>query len=95
LRRSVGLFAQNWDVLFTQTAQLGKRAGIPDGVINIVTTQKNVNDVAKEMCENNSVRKVTFTGSTAVAKLLYKMAASTLKKYAPLWSFYDIYGRRL
>ncbi|KAH9999912.1 succinic semialdehyde dehydrogenase [Russula vinacea] len=60
--------------------ELGKRAGIPDGVINIVTTQKNVNDVAKEMCENHSVKKVTFTGSTAVAKLLYKMAASTIKK---------------
>jgi len=64
----------------TPTVQLGKRAGIPDGVINIVTTQKNVSEVAKEMCENRSVRKVTFTGSTAVAKLLYGMAASTIKK---------------
>ena len=72
--------------LFTQSAQIGKRAGIPDGVINIVTTQKNVNDVGKEMCENNSVKKVTFTGSTAVAKLLYKMSASTIKKYALVWS---------
>jgi hypothetical protein len=70
----------------TQTAQLGRRAGIPDGVINIITTQKNINDVAKEMCENPSVKKVSFTGSTAVAKLLYKMAASTIKKYALLWS---------
>ncbi|KAI0005049.1 succinate semialdehyde dehydrogenase [Russula compacta] len=61
-------------------AELGRRAGIPDGVINIVTTQKNVSDVAKELCENNSVKKVTFTGSTTVAKLLYRMAASTIKK---------------
>lgn len=38
------------------------------------------------MCENPSVKKVTFTGSTAVAKLLYKMAASTIKKYALMWS---------
>jgi succinate-semialdehyde dehydrogenase/glutarate-semialdehyde dehydrogenase len=76
----VDLFTWNWDIPFTQAAQIGKRAGIPDGVINIVTTQKNVNDVAKEMCENSSVKKVTFTGSTAVAKLLYKMAASTIKK---------------
>jgi succinate-semialdehyde dehydrogenase / glutarate-semialdehyde dehydrogenase len=53
-------------------------------VINIVTTQKNVSEVAKEMCENRSVKKVTFTGSTAVAKLLYGMAASTIKKYAHL-----------
>ncbi|KAI0307131.1 Aldehyde/histidinol dehydrogenase [Multifurca ochricompacta] len=61
-------------------AELGRRAGIPDGVINVVTTQKNVNDVAKEMCESKTVKKVTFTGSTPVAKLLYKMAASTIKK---------------
>ncbi|KAI0068661.1 succinic semialdehyde dehydrogenase [Artomyces pyxidatus] len=60
--------------------ELAKRAGVPDGVINIVTTQKNVNEVAKEMCENQTVRKISFTGSTPVAKILYKMAASTIKK---------------
>lgn len=32
------------------------------------------------------MKKVTFTGSTAVAKLLYKMSASTIKKYALVWS---------
>ncbi|KAF8165723.1 succinate-semialdehyde dehydrogenase [Crassisporium funariophilum] len=61
-------------------AELGRRAGIPDGVINIVTTQKNVVEVGKEMCENKIVKKVSFTGSTPVAKLLYGMAATTLKK---------------
>jgi succinate-semialdehyde dehydrogenase/glutarate-semialdehyde dehydrogenase len=61
-------------------AELGRRAGVPDGVINIVTTQKNVLEVGKEMCENKIVKKVTFTGSTPVAKMLYKMAAGTLKK---------------
>ncbi|KAK7017919.1 hypothetical protein VNI00_018510 [Paramarasmius palmivorus] len=61
-------------------AELGIRAGIPDGVINLVTTQKNVMEVGKEMCESKIVRKVTFTGSTPVAKLLTGMAASTLKK---------------
>ncbi|KAI0268223.1 succinic semialdehyde dehydrogenase [Gloeopeniophorella convolvens] len=61
-------------------AELGRRAGIPDGVINIVTTQKNVNEVAKEMCESKTIKKVSFTGSTPVAKSLYKMAASTIKK---------------
>ena len=69
------------DTPFTAIVQLGRRAGIPDGVINIVTTQKNVSEVGKEMCENNSVKKVTFTGSTPVAKLLYGMAASNIKKY--------------
>ena len=36
------------------------------------------------MCENKIVKKVSFTGSTLVAKLLYKMAASTLKKFVLL-----------
>ncbi|THH16921.1 hypothetical protein EW146_g3794 [Bondarzewia mesenterica] len=60
--------------------ELAKRAGVPDGVINVVTTQKNVSEVAKELCENKIVKKVSFTGSTPVAKLLYGMASSTLKK---------------
>ncbi|KAI0316114.1 succinate-semialdehyde dehydrogenase [Amylostereum chailletii] len=60
--------------------ELARRAGVPDGVINVVTTQKNVAEVAKEMCENKTVKKVSFTGSTPVAKLLSKMASSTLKK---------------
>ncbi|KAG6856040.1 hypothetical protein H0H87_008144 [Tephrocybe sp. NHM501043] len=60
--------------------ELATRAGVPDGVINVVPTFKNVIEVGKEMCENKIVKKVTFTGSTAVAKLLYGMAASTLKK---------------
>jgi succinate-semialdehyde dehydrogenase/glutarate-semialdehyde dehydrogenase len=61
-------------------AELSRRAGVPDGVINIVTTQKNVIEVGREMCESKAVRKVSFTGSTPVAKSLYGMAASTLKK---------------
>ncbi|KIM74992.1 hypothetical protein PILCRDRAFT_13936 [Piloderma croceum F 1598] len=60
--------------------ELARRAGVPDGVINIVTTQKNVIEVGKEMCESKTVKKVSFTGSTPVAKLLYGMSASTLKK---------------
>ncbi|TFK25993.1 succinate-semialdehyde dehydrogenase [Coprinopsis marcescibilis] len=61
-------------------AELADRAGIPQGVINIVTTQKNVIEVGRELCENKAIKKVSFTGSTPVAKLLYGMAASTLKK---------------
>jgi len=60
--------------------ELARRAGVPDGVINIVTTDTNIKEVSREMCENKIVKKVTFTGSTPVAKLLYGMAASTLKK---------------
>ena len=53
---------------------------MPPGVINVVTTQANVAEVGREMCENTAVKKVSFTGSTPVAKMLYGMAASTLKK---------------
>ncbi|KAJ7938315.1 succinic semialdehyde dehydrogenase [Mycena leptocephala] len=60
--------------------ELARRAGVPDGVINVVTTHKNVGEVGKEMCESKIVKKVTFTGSTHVAKLLATMSASTLKK---------------
>lgn len=61
-------------------AELARRAGVPDGVINVVTTHKNVSEVGKEMCESKIVKKVSFTGSTPVAKMLYAMSASTLKK---------------
>ncbi|CDO77242.1 hypothetical protein BN946_scf184747.g55 [Trametes cinnabarina] len=60
--------------------ELATRAGVPPGVINVVTTQANVSAVGREMCENTAVKKVSFTGSTPVAKMLYGLAASTLKK---------------
>lgn len=62
--------------------QLANRAGIPPGVINVVTTHANIADVGRELCENPTVKKVSFTGSTPVAKMLYKYAAGTMKKYA-------------
>ncbi|KAG8715756.1 succinate semialdehyde dehydrogenase NADP+ linked [Ceratobasidium sp. 423] len=61
-------------------AELARRAGVPDGVINVVTTDKNIKEVGQELCESKIVKKVTFTGSTPVAKLLSKQASSTLKK---------------
>ena len=65
-----------------QSSKLATRAGVPPGVINVVTTQANVGDVGKEMCTNHTVHKVSFTGSTPVAKLLYGYASGTMKKYA-------------
>ncbi|KAF8338844.1 succinate-semialdehyde dehydrogenase [Cantharellus anzutake] len=61
-------------------AELANRAGIPEGVINVVTTEKNIQEVGKEMCENPIVKKVSFTGSTRIGKLIAAQAASTLKK---------------
>ena len=60
--------------------QLATRAGVPPGVVNVVTTHANISDVGRELCENPTVKKISFTGSTPVAKLLYKYAAGTLKK---------------
>ena len=61
-------------------AELAKRAGIPAGVVNIVTTLENTPEVGKEMCSNPTVKKISFTGSTAVGKLLMRQSAETLKK---------------
>ncbi|THH27639.1 hypothetical protein EUX98_g6546 [Antrodiella citrinella] len=60
--------------------ELATRAGIPPGVINVITTSANVAEVGKELCENPIVKKISFTGSTPVAKLLSGYAATTLKK---------------
>lgn len=46
--------------------ELAERAGIPKGVINVVTTEKNVADVGKELCTNPIVKKISFTGSVRI-----------------------------
>ena len=50
-------------------------------MINVVTTNANISEVGRELCENVEIKKVSFTGSTNVAKMLYKYAAGTMKKY--------------
>jgi succinate-semialdehyde dehydrogenase/glutarate-semialdehyde dehydrogenase len=61
-------------------AELSVRAGFPKGVFNVVTTEKNVAEVGEALTTHPSVRKVSFTGSTNVGKLLMKQASSTIKK---------------
>jgi succinate-semialdehyde dehydrogenase/glutarate-semialdehyde dehydrogenase len=61
-------------------AEIARRAGVPDGVINVVLTSKHTIDVGKELCENPTIHKISFTGSTRVGKILMKQASSTLKK---------------
>lgn len=61
-------------------AELAHRAGIPKGVFNVVTTLQNTPEVGAELTTNPTVRKVSFTGSTGVGKLLMKQASGTLKK---------------
>jgi succinate-semialdehyde dehydrogenase/glutarate-semialdehyde dehydrogenase len=60
-------------------AVLAEQAGIPPGVLNIVTGSDS-EAIGKELCENPIVKKLSFTGSTAVGKILLKQCASTVKK---------------
>jgi succinate-semialdehyde dehydrogenase / glutarate-semialdehyde dehydrogenase len=59
-------------------AELAERAGFPAGVLNVVTG--DAPSIGAEMCANPVVRKVSFTGSTAVGRLLMKQVAPTIKK---------------
>jgi succinate-semialdehyde dehydrogenase/glutarate-semialdehyde dehydrogenase len=60
-------------------AELGARAGLPNGVLNIVTTS-HAASVGKVLTQSPIVRKFSFTGSTEVGKLLMQQCASTVKK---------------
>jgi succinate-semialdehyde dehydrogenase / glutarate-semialdehyde dehydrogenase len=60
-------------------AYLAEKAGFPPGVYNTVTSSQSSN-VGKELCENPKVRKLSFTGSTPVGKILMEQCAPTLKK---------------
>jgi succinate-semialdehyde dehydrogenase/glutarate-semialdehyde dehydrogenase len=61
-------------------AYLAEEAGIPAGVVNVITTNKYLKEVGLEICENKLIKKITFTGSTNVGKILMRQSASTLKK---------------
>jgi succinate-semialdehyde dehydrogenase/glutarate-semialdehyde dehydrogenase len=60
-------------------AKLALEAGVPPGVLNIVTTL-DAPAIGKVLCEDGRVRKLSFTGSTAVGKALYRQCAATVKK---------------
>lgn len=64
-------------------AELAKRAGIPDGVINIVTADANQSiAIGKTLCSSPTVRHLSFTGSTEVGRILMEQCAPTVKKLA-------------
>ncbi|KAG0196750.1 hypothetical protein BGX28_009795, partial [Mortierella sp. GBA30] len=60
--------------------ELGRRAGLPKGVLGIVTTHNNTKAIGKHLCESLDVSGISFTGSTAVGKLLLKQSADSVKK---------------
>ncbi|RDI84450.1 Serine/threonine-protein phosphatase 2B catalytic subunit [Venturia inaequalis] len=61
-------------------AELAHRAGIPKGVVNIITAMENTPQVGETICTSDTVKKVSFTGSTRVGKFLMKQSSDTLKK---------------
>ena len=60
-------------------AVLAEEAGFPPGVLNIVTSNQ-APSVGQEMCSSTRVKKLSFTGSTAVGKILLKQCADTVKR---------------
>ena len=58
---------------------LAERAGIPAGVFNVVPSSSS-SAIGKEFCENPAVRKITFTGSTEVGRILLRQAADQVMK---------------
>jgi len=75
-------------------AELAERAGVPKGVFNVVTGDART--VGGELTANDAVRKLSFTGSTEIGKILLKQCADTVKKvsmelggHAPLIIFDD------
>lgn len=79
----------------TALAELAHRAGLPAGVLNIVTGDAQT--IVGELCRNPGVRGLSFTGSTEVGRLLLRQCADTVKKtvmelggHAPFIAFPDM-----
>jgi succinate-semialdehyde dehydrogenase/glutarate-semialdehyde dehydrogenase len=60
-------------------AALAERADVPAGILNIITTFDAV-AVGQELCSNPIVRKISFTGSTEVGRILLRQSADSIKK---------------
>ncbi len=76
-------------------AELAERAGLPAGIMNIVTGM-DAPGIGKTMCADDRIRKITFTGSTEVGRILMRQSADSVKKMslelggnAPLLVFDD------
>lgn len=61
-------------------AVLAQEAGFPKGAINVITTLNKVGEVGEALCKSKQVRKLSFTGSTRVGKLLAEQCAQSLTK---------------
>src|SRR6056297_1932958 len=72
----VGRPAAETPLSATVLGVLAERAGIPKGVFSIVTSSRS-SEIGKEFCENPTVRKLTFTGSTEVGRILLRQPADS------------------
>ncbi len=75
-------------------AVLAEEAGVPAGVFSVVTG--SAREIGKVLCDSNTVRKISFTGSTEVGRILINQSADTVKKmsmelggHAPFIAFSD------
>ncbi|MFQ6163453.1 NAD-dependent succinate-semialdehyde dehydrogenase [Sinorhizobium meliloti] len=60
-------------------AVLAERAGIPSGLFSVLTSTSS-SEIGEEFCSNDKIRKVTFTGSTNVGKILMRQGAEQIMK---------------
>jgi succinate-semialdehyde dehydrogenase/glutarate-semialdehyde dehydrogenase len=63
----------------TALVVLAEQAGMPKGVLNVITSNDS-RSIGAEMCSNDKVRKLTFTGSTEVGRVLMRQCADSIKK---------------
>lgn len=75
----VGRPAEDTPLSATAMAVLAQRAGVPDGVMNMVTGS-DAAALGLELCTNPKVRKLTFTGSTEVGRILMRQCAQNITK---------------
>ena len=60
-------------------AYLGEKAGFPKGVFNVITTN-NPQNIGEILTKSPKIKKISFTGSSEVGKILIKQSSSTVKK---------------
>ncbi|TIX45361.1 MAG: aldehyde dehydrogenase family protein, partial [Mesorhizobium sp.] len=60
-------------------AVLAEQAGVPAGVFNVIVGEDGP-AIGKELCGNDKVRKISFTGSTEVGRILMRQCADQIKK---------------
>jgi succinate-semialdehyde dehydrogenase/glutarate-semialdehyde dehydrogenase len=60
-------------------ARLAEEAGVPKGLFSVITSSKSA-EIGQEFCSNDKIRKITFTGSTQVGRILLRQAADKVLK---------------